>query len=76
MNIQAKEMLLLAETAEKQKNWVQHLSKKISKKGIIQSGSLGLVYTYDLSIVGQGDIISIQYVIIYHTAQKVKLNLQ
>ncbi|KAK3090086.1 hypothetical protein FSP39_009049 [Pinctada imbricata] len=40
-NINAKEMLLLAETAEKQKNWIQHLSKKISKKGIVSSGSLG-----------------------------------
>lgn len=39
-NIQAKEMLLLAESAEKQKQWIQHISKKISKKGIVSSGNL------------------------------------
>ncbi|GFN77047.1 rho-associated protein kinase [Plakobranchus ocellatus] len=39
-SIQAKEMLLLAETTEKQKNWVQHLSKKVSKKGIVSTGNL------------------------------------
>lgn len=37
-NIQAKELLLLAESSELQKQWVLHLSKKISKKGIVQSG--------------------------------------
>ncbi|XP_069126944.1 rho-associated protein kinase 2-like isoform X2 [Argopecten irradians] len=40
-NIQAKEMLLLAETIDKQKHWVTHLSKKITKKGIVSSGNLG-----------------------------------
>lgn len=40
-NIQAKELLLLAESAEQQKTWVMHLSKKISKKGIVSSGTLG-----------------------------------
>ncbi|CAC5419597.1 ROCK1 [Mytilus coruscus] len=39
-NIQAKEMLLLAESTEKQKQWIQHLSKKITKKGIVSSGNL------------------------------------
>ncbi|KAH9491701.1 Rho-associated protein kinase 2 [Bulinus truncatus] len=39
-SIQAKEMLLLAESTEKQKNWVQHLSKKVSKKGIVSTGNL------------------------------------
>ena len=39
-NIQAKEMLLLAESAEKQKQWIQHISKKISKKGIVSSAKL------------------------------------
>ncbi|XP_059146852.1 rho-associated protein kinase 1-like [Physella acuta] len=39
-SIQAKEMLLLAESAEAQKNWVQHLSKKVSKKGIVSTGNL------------------------------------
>lgn len=39
-SIQAKEMLLLAETADKQKLWVTHMSKKISKKGIVSSGNL------------------------------------
>ncbi|GFR98507.1 rho-associated protein kinase [Elysia marginata] len=39
-SIQAKEMLLLAETTDKQKNWVQHLSKKVSKKGIVSTGNL------------------------------------
>ncbi|XP_060563759.1 rho-associated protein kinase 2-like isoform X3 [Ruditapes philippinarum] len=37
-NIQAKELLLLAESADLQKQWVLHLSKKISKKGIVSSG--------------------------------------
>ncbi|XP_076440022.1 rho-associated protein kinase 2-like isoform X2 [Babylonia areolata] len=40
-SIQAKEMLLLAETTEKQKLWITHMSKKISKKGIVSSGNLG-----------------------------------
>ncbi|XP_067678854.1 rho-associated protein kinase 2-like [Haliotis asinina] len=40
-SIQAKEMILLAESSEKQKLWVQHLSKKVSKKGIVSSGNLG-----------------------------------
>ncbi|XP_021378101.1 rho-associated protein kinase 2-like isoform X1 [Mizuhopecten yessoensis] len=40
-NIQAKELLLLAETIDKQKHWVTHLSKKITKKGIVSSGNLG-----------------------------------
>ncbi|KAK3585004.1 hypothetical protein CHS0354_024918 [Potamilus streckersoni] len=40
--IQAKEMLLMAETIEKQKQWVQHLSKKVSKKGIVSSGNLSM----------------------------------
>lgn len=40
-NIQAKELLLLAESAESQKSWVMHLSKKVSKKGIVSSGALG-----------------------------------
>ncbi|XP_048758911.2 rho-associated protein kinase 1-like [Ostrea edulis] len=40
-NIQAKEMLLLAETSEKQKQWIQHLSKKISRKGFASSGTGG-----------------------------------
>ncbi|BFY99727.1 hypothetical protein BsWGS_02766 [Bradybaena similaris] len=40
-SIQAKELLLLAESTEKQKTWVQHLSKKISKKGIVSTGNLG-----------------------------------
>ncbi|XP_070196209.1 rho-associated protein kinase 2-like isoform X2 [Littorina saxatilis] len=40
-SIQAKEMLLLAETADKQKMWIAHMSKKISKKGIVSSGNLG-----------------------------------
>nr|KAI8754220.1 rho-associated protein kinase 2-like [Biomphalaria glabrata] len=39
-SIQAKEMLLLAESTEKQKNWVQHLSKKVSKQGIVSTGNL------------------------------------
>ncbi|XP_059146853.1 rho-associated protein kinase 2-like [Physella acuta] len=39
-NILAKEMLLLAESTEKQKNWVQHLSKKVSKNDIVSSGNL------------------------------------
>ncbi|XP_012943125.1 rho-associated protein kinase 2 [Aplysia californica] len=39
-SIQAKEMLLLAESTEKQKTWVTHLSKKVSKKGIVSSGNL------------------------------------
>ena len=42
-SIQAKEMLLLAESTEKQKTWITHLSKKISKKGIVSSGNLGYV---------------------------------
>lgn len=42
-SIQAKEMLLLAETADKQKLWVTHMSKKISKKGIVSSGNLNTV---------------------------------
>lgn len=42
-SIQAKEMLLLAETAEKQKLWIAHISKKISKKGIVSSGNLGTI---------------------------------
>lgn len=33
-DIQAKELLLLAESSEMQKLWVQHLGKKIPKKGI------------------------------------------
>lgn len=45
-NIQAKEMLLLAETSEKQKQWIQHLSKKISRKGFASSGTGGYVKTY------------------------------
>lgn len=40
-NIQAKEMLLLADTSEKQKVWIQHLSKKISRKGFASSGTAG-----------------------------------
>lgn len=40
-NIQAKEMLLLADTSEKQKQWIQHLSKKISRKGYASSGTSG-----------------------------------
>jgi hypothetical protein len=40
-SIQAKEMLLLAESADKQKSWITHISKKISKKGIVSSGNLG-----------------------------------
>ncbi|XP_052256843.1 rho-associated protein kinase 2-like [Dreissena polymorpha] len=40
-NIQAKELLLLADTSEDQKTWVMHLSKKISKKGIVSQGTLG-----------------------------------
>ncbi|XP_061192680.1 rho-associated protein kinase 2-like isoform X2 [Saccostrea echinata] len=40
-NIQAKEMLLLAETTEKQKMWIQHLSKKIKGKGFAVSGTGG-----------------------------------
>ncbi|WAR23085.1 ROCK2-like protein [Mya arenaria] len=40
-NIQVKELLLLAESADLQKSWVMHLSKKISKKGIVSSGTLG-----------------------------------
>uniref|UniRef100_A0A0B7A6X7 non-specific serine/threonine protein kinase n=1 Tax=Arion vulgaris TaxID=1028688 RepID=A0A0B7A6X7_9EUPU len=40
-SIQAKELLLLAESTEKQKTWVQHLSKKVSKKGIVSTGNLG-----------------------------------
>ncbi|XP_064606678.1 rho-associated protein kinase 2-like isoform X2 [Liolophura sinensis] len=39
--IQAKEMLLLAESPDKQQDWVKHLRKKVSKKGIVSSGSLG-----------------------------------
>ncbi|CAL1536686.1 unnamed protein product [Lymnaea stagnalis] len=39
-SIQAKEMLLLAESTEKQKNWVQHLSRKVVKKGIVSTGNL------------------------------------
>lgn len=39
-SIQAKEMLLLAETTDKQKQWITHMSKKISKKGIVSSGNL------------------------------------
>ncbi|XP_059146890.1 rho-associated protein kinase 1-like isoform X3 [Physella acuta] len=44
-SIQAKEMLLLAESTEKQKNWVQHLSKKVSKKGIVSTGNLRTAYS-------------------------------
>jgi len=40
-NIQAKELLLLADSSDLQKSWVMHLSKKISKKGIVSSGTLG-----------------------------------
>ncbi|XP_041359873.1 rho-associated protein kinase 2-like [Gigantopelta aegis] len=38
--IPAKEMLLLAESSEKQRKWVTHLSKKVSSTGIISSGNL------------------------------------
>uniref|UniRef100_A0A0L8ICJ6 non-specific serine/threonine protein kinase n=1 Tax=Octopus bimaculoides TaxID=37653 RepID=A0A0L8ICJ6_OCTBM len=38
-DIQAKELLLLAESSEKQKSWVQHLGRKIPKKGITPAGS-------------------------------------
>ena len=33
----AKELLLMASSAEEQKLWVQRLSKRITRKGIIQS---------------------------------------
>lgn len=39
-SIQAKEMLLLAESTDKQKLWITHMSKKITKKGIVSSGNL------------------------------------
>lgn len=42
-SIQAKEMLLLAESTDRQKLWITHLSKKITKKGIVSSGNLGTV---------------------------------
>jgi len=32
----AKEMLLMATSADEQKTWVQQLSKKVSRKGITQ----------------------------------------
>nr|KAG5694204.1 hypothetical protein BaRGS_027180 [Batillaria attramentaria] len=42
-SIQAKEMLLLAESTDKQKQWITHMSKKITKKGIVSSGNLRLL---------------------------------
>ncbi|KAK6188435.1 hypothetical protein SNE40_004608 [Patella caerulea] len=42
-SIQAKEMLLLAESSARQKNWVTHLSKKVSKQGIVSSGNLNTI---------------------------------
>jgi hypothetical protein len=44
-------MLLLAESAEKQKQWIQHISKKISKKGIVSSAKLKSVPTFLLVIL-------------------------
>ncbi|ESO94492.1 hypothetical protein LOTGIDRAFT_215457 [Lottia gigantea] len=43
-SIQAKEMLLLAESSAIQKNWVSHLSKKVRQQGIVSSGNLGYVF--------------------------------
>lgn len=37
----AKEMLLMATSADEQKMWVQRLSKKVSKKGIGQLQGAG-----------------------------------
>jgi len=50
----AKEMLLMATSADEQKMWVQQLSKKVSRKGIgqITSGGSGDRAGYVRSLLG------------------------